>query len=226
MVPETVTWETGEQGHSAEQPPEPPSTALDGRIRLGEPISVPVSTEFTKDDAALRTFVEQEAARYAYHLVHLAITAVSESGQAQFESLSVALRLSATQPAPAPVAWSMTPLRVTDVAQLTTTFHLGPQLKLFNVEAELGAVDHEVARPSTQIYLEALNELRNDPTWALRRTRDMKIRGTHRLALVVRAPVGVESRIDGSVHATVVRGARLWRERTEMPDLLSLSAVL
>jgi hypothetical protein len=223
---------------TADPSPEPdPATALSGRLRLGGPVSVPISAAFAADDPALRAFIEHEAKTYSYHLVHVALTAVSEPGQDRFERLGIVLNLtSVLNPAAAegtegavpeakPIAWSMAPMRVTDTSQLTTTLHLGPQLKLFGVEAELGSVERSRTSSDAQVYLEALNELREDPGWELHRTRSMAIRGSHRLALVLRLPADASTRMDATVYATLARGARPWRERAELKDVLPLSTI-
>jgi hypothetical protein len=212
MIPEAVHRQDGE-------PPAPDATtALDGRLRLGGPVSALVSKAYVANDVELRTFVEREAARYRYHLVHLAITATLEPGQTRIERVLVQLRLSAPA-ADAPIAWSMTPIRVDNAAQLSTTWRIGPQLKLFDA-----SVERTESRPATGRYLEAQNELRSDPAWEVHRTRGREITGVHRLALVVRAPVGAAARVDGAVHATIAHGRRPWRESADLPGLLELSA--
>ncbi len=47
-----------------------PVSFLEGRIRLGGPQCVPITPAYVRDDDGLRIFVEQEAGRFAYHLVH------------------------------------------------------------------------------------------------------------------------------------------------------------
>lgn len=218
LVPESTT------RTFSQQPCAGPSTALAGRLRLGGPVAIPISAAYAANDAELRAFVAREAGRYRYHLVHLALTAASERGDPRLERVTVQLALSAADGAAEPIAWSMTPARVTDVSQLSLTWRLGPQVKLVGVEAGLGSVERTSSRAGTQFYLEALNELRADPVWELRRTRGLEIRGGHRLGLVVRTAAGAGTRIDGAVHATVALGGRPLRGRARLPDVLSLSA--
>src|SRR5215472_1211866 len=54
--------------------PAQPVDALEGRVKLGGPFAVPVTPGYLADSADLRTFVEQEAARYRYYLVHISVT--------------------------------------------------------------------------------------------------------------------------------------------------------
>jgi hypothetical protein len=204
--------------------PAKPTSALGGRLWLCGPVAAPVSATFVEEDSALQAFVEAESGVSVYYLVHLAITAVWEPNQPRFERLSVALRL--VSPNSVAVVWSMAPTRVTDPSQLETSFRLGPQVKLFGFEADVGSVNRGRTSSKSQIFLEALGELCSELAWEFHRTRDMEIRGSHRLALVVRAPAGVETRLEGSVSATVVSGSRPWREHADMSELLTLSARL
>jgi len=210
----------GTVDRDTEPSPPDPASALDGRLRLGGPVSVPVTTAYTADNPELQMFVEQEAAQYRYHLVHLALTATSEPDHDRFERVLIQLDLSGDGPE-APIAWSMTPDRVDGEAQLSTKWHLGPHLKLFDV-----SVEHTETRAGGARYLEALYVLRSDPAWELHSIRGREISGIHRLTLVVRSPIASTTRIDGSVQATLVRGRRPWRARAGLPAPLTLSAVL
>ncbi|WP_370365222.1 hypothetical protein [Catenulispora sp. GP43] len=213
MVPEIVIRDTG-------QDPPAVATALNGRLRLGGPVSAPVSASYVADDAELKLFVEEKSAQYRYDLVHLALTVTTGPGQDRFETVVIRLRLSAdgTQ---APIAWSMRPERVTGEAKLSTTWRLGPQLKLF-----AAGVEHTETKTDGACYLEAQNDLRPDPEWTLHRIRGREISGVHRLTLIVCSPVGTETTLSGAIDATVVRGKRPWREHASLPNLLTLSAVL
>lgn len=97
----------------------------------------------------------------------------------------------------------------------------GPQLKLLDA-----SVEHTATRPNTQPFLEAVNELRSDPTWELRRTRAMEISGGYRFMLVVRTPVGAATTIGGTVRAATARGPRLWHGRAVLSDALALNVEL
>lgn len=218
LTPDPVVRDNGGQPHDV------PATALGGRLRLGGPLAVPVSAAYVDGDRDLRAFVESESGVSDFHLVHIAITSVFESEQLRLERLRIELKLSA--PGFDPVAWSMAPRQVTGASQLTTSFALGPQLKLFGMQADIGSVQHSRTLAGQKVFLQALNELRPDPEWRFQRTPGMEISGTHRLALVVRAPAGVKTQVAGSVHATVLRGKRYWWERTSLSDLLELSMEL
>lgn len=231
LVPERVARGDGDEAGAW------PTTALEGRIRLGGPVSTLVSAAYAETDPALKAFVEQEARKFSYYVVLLTITVVSEPKQPRLEQLALRLDLgaapstgsaaeAATVAAPGLICWSMAPLLVTDPTELTTSWQLSPSVKLLNAQVSLGSLSSGTARQRAEVYLEGLNELRNDPCWVLRRTRGMDIRGNHRLMLVVRVPKHTIAYVDGTVRATVAYGSRPWHERVELPGLLSLSARL
>src|SRR4051794_17799346 len=82
----------------------PPPSFLQGRVRVGGPLSVPITPEYVGDDDSLRTFVEQEAGRFAYHLIHLSITFAAEPEKPRLERSSVVLTLRSDGSGPA-TAW-------------------------------------------------------------------------------------------------------------------------
>ncbi|MDT3398736.1 hypothetical protein RKE29_19145 [Streptomyces sp. B1866] len=197
-------------------PPDGPSP-LGDRIMLGGPLSVPVTPELIADDAELRAFVAQEAATAAYHLVHTSLTCDRDGGPA-LRAVSLGFGLSAGAGAPfQPVAWSMTPKRLTEAIQTTTSAQLGPQL---------GFVGHSRTTQRGRVCLEALRELRSDPGWEIRRTRTVRIGGTYRLTMVVRAPRGAAVRTAVAVRATVRRGLGSRHYRQDLPGPLLLDAAL
>ncbi|MGH3937573.1 MAG: hypothetical protein ACRDTG_02910 [Pseudonocardiaceae bacterium] len=144
----------------------------------------------------------------------------------RLEKAEVRLTLTSVGGAVAPIAWSMTPMRITHSSELTTTVQLGPQLALFGVEASLGSVERGRTEQRQEVYLEGLNALRSDPAWELRRTSTMELRGSHRLAMVVRTERGATTTIGGCVHAAVRGGSFLRREHSDLPRPLTVSAQL
>ncbi|MFI0980893.1 hypothetical protein ACH4SP_28280 [Streptomyces sp. NPDC021093] len=197
-----------------------PPPPLGSRILLGGPVSVPVDAKVVAHDVELQAFVEGEAARAVYHLLHLSITCEQEDDAPELHRVDVDLTLSVEEAAAVafqPVAWSMTPRRLTADVESTTSAQLGPQMAF---------VGHSRTTRQSTVLLEALRELRSDPGWEIRRTRATKIGGTYRLAMVVRAPRGVTSRVTVAVGAVVRKGKMLRRYREEVPGQVGLATTL
>ncbi|MEU1784660.1 hypothetical protein ABZ553_01740 [Streptomyces sparsogenes] len=201
--------------------------ALTGRVALGGPLSVPVTAELVGRVPELKAYVESEADKpdgadsAAYHLVHFSVSCTEETDNPQLQTVNLDLTLSADaagnrRAAFQPVAWSMTPLQLSGELPDTGPARLGPRL---------GFVGRHRAAPGTRICLEARRELRSDPGWEIRRTPTARIRGTYRLAMVVRAPRATVSRAAVEVGATVREGHVLRRFRAELPEPLLLAAV-
>ncbi|HUC23614.1 MAG TPA: hypothetical protein VMA73_12975 [Streptosporangiaceae bacterium] len=198
---------------------------LADRIALGGPYAVPVTAEYVADDPDLKAFVEQEAAHSVYHLVHLSVSFATEPASPRLDRASIELTLSATAGATRPVAWSMTPMRVLDPVQVERRFRLGPQLKLQEMEVSLGAIEQTTSRKRAETFLQAQRELRSDPAWEFCRTAGMKLSGSYRLIMVVRAANDAGVSISGAVRASV-KGNLLHWYRRELPGPLSLAAAL
>lgn len=207
------------------RPAVPSPAALAGRIKLGGPVCVPVTDSYVDKDADLRAFLAQEALRFTYHLVHLSLSCAPEPQKPRLEWVEVQLMLTSSDHAEPAIAWSMTPLRITDPAEVTSSWQLGPQLKLLGVEATLGKLDRSRTNHQAEVYLEGRNELRYDPVWELRRTRTMALRGSHRMIMVVRAARGSTTTISGTVSGATVSGSILRREHTALPESITVSAV-
>jgi hypothetical protein len=196
----------------------PGAPPLQGRILLGGPLCVPVTAASVAHDDELSAFVQGEAGIAAFYLMHLSITCAGQPDSPDLHTVGVNLTLVADPGAAfQPVAWSMTPKKLTETVQNTTSAQLGPQLAF---------VGHSQTTSQSSTCLEALRELRSDPGWEIRRTANVRIGGGYRLAMVVRAPHGTQSRAEVSVRATVRRGPVLWRYREDVRDPLSLTVAL
>lgn len=198
---------------------------LAGRVAVGGPYAVPVTPDFVADDPGLRAFVEREMAQNAYHLVHLSLSFAAGPASPALDRAAIEFRLSAAMAVCQPVAWSMTPLQITDSVNVERTFRLGPELKLHEFELSLGSVERTVSGPQAEIFLQAQRELRADPAWEFQRTRTMQLYGSYRLVMVIRAGKDDAVSISGTVRAAT-RGNLLRRYRRELPGPLQLAAVL
>lgn len=200
-----------------------PMTALRGRVSVGGPVAVPVTSRYVADDSDLRAFVEQEAKKARYNLVHFAMTFErARSADPALETASIEILLSSHDSAVKPIAWSMLPLRVLDPFQVTQVVKLGPQLKLHEAEFNIGSVERSRTQQHAQVFLEALRELRADPAWQFERTKSFSLTGSHRLIMVVRADRGATVRGTITVKAAI-RLRRLFSYRADLPHPLQLS---
>ncbi len=197
---------------------------LAGRITLGGPYAVPVTPDYVADDPDLRTFVKTEAAHRVYHVVHMSVSFAAEPARPRLYRTAIELRLSGAT-TPAPVAWSMSPLRVTDSVQVERSFRLGPELKLHDADMSVGEVEQKASWQRTEVFLQAQRVLQSDPAWEFTRTKTMSLYGSYRLIMVVRAGRDETTSIGGTVRAAT-RGNLLRRYRRELPDPLLLAAEL
>jgi hypothetical protein len=198
---------------------------LEGRVTLGGPLALPLTPDQITDDPVLRAYVEQEAAHSVYHLVHLSLSFAGQPGAPRLTSAKIELKLSSTSTGTEPIAWSMTPLRVTDTTQMERGFTLGPSLKLSEMEASVGEIKQTVTGSRTEVFLQALRELQPDPAWEFTRTRDMDLYGSYRLIMVVRAPLDGATSLSSTVRAATRTGL-LRKYRRELPEPLTLVSVL
>jgi hypothetical protein len=196
-----------------------------GRIALGGPLAVPVTPDYVAADPALRAFVDREAAHSVYHIAHLSVSFAAEPATPRLHTASIELMLSPGGHEPEPVAWSMSPLLVTDPARVERRFRLGPELKLQDMELSLGEVEKTVSRQQAEVFLRAQRELRSDPAWEFKRTKSMNMYGSYRLVMVVRsARDGVTSmRVTLRV---ATKGNLLRWYRSDLPEPISVTAIL
>jgi hypothetical protein len=196
---------------------------LTNRVAIGGPYAVPVTAEYVAGDPGLRAFVESEAARFTYHLVHMSASFAEAPGGPRLDSATLTLKLAAPAGHPEPVAWSMAPLQVTDTVQVERRLTLGPQLKLLDVEVSAGQFEQTTSWQRTEVFLQAQRELRSDPGWEFRHTRTMRLYGSFRLTMVVRAASNQHMHISGTVLAAT-RGNMLRRYRSALPASPPLEA--
>jgi hypothetical protein len=206
--------------------PAPPAATLAGRVKLGGPFAVLVTPEYVASSPDLCAFVEQEAAHSLYHLVHISVS--FESGEAEAPLATAALDIALKSPGASrrPVAWSMSPMQITDPAEVTSSLTVGPQLKLGGIElAGIGRTRTRVHREN-DIFLQAFRELRADPGWRLQRTSAMALLGCFRFCLIVRSEIGATTELALTIAATVFRRNWLRSYSYSLLDPLSMSATL
>ncbi|WP_275560270.1 hypothetical protein [Streptomyces sp. 5-6(2022)] len=206
----------------SEETPQPSGPRLAGRVVLGGPVALPVTADLVGPDPELLDFLRTEADNAVYHLVHLSVTCARDAPDPALHSVNLDLSLTAEPVRRGttvfqPVAWSMTPRQLTtEVTAPAPAAHLGPRL---------GFQDGGGTALGERVCLEARRELRSDPGWEIRHTSAVRIGGTYRLAMVVRAPRGAVSRAAVAVGATVREGHTLHRFREELEEPLRLAAL-
>jgi hypothetical protein len=119
---------------------------------------------------------------------------------------------------PEPVAWSMQPLCLAHVTDLSRSQKIGTDLKVFNVSAS-----REKTTTKTRCVIRAFNELQPDPRWDFGPTNGDELVGTQRLILVARTMGKTVGKV--SLTARVRRGR--WRltgtdERRALQDQFGL----
>jgi hypothetical protein len=149
----------------------------------------------------VRGYIEQEAEHHRYHEVHLSVTFSHLSREPALHSVMLSIALTATGTVEQPIAWSMAPARIEDPAQRDVSFEIKPQLKVAGVEASVGTLTGKVSKTGSPFLL-ALRELRSDPRWELKRTRNLPLDGTQRLVMVVRAPKDADTTMRVEVKAS------------------------
>ncbi|MGV9848001.1 hypothetical protein ACWDWU_04250 [Streptomyces sp. NPDC003442] len=206
----------------SEETPQPSGPRLAGRVVLGGPVALPVTADLIGPDPELLDFLRTEADNAVYHLVHLSVTCARDAPDPALHSINLDIGLTAEPVRRGtavfqPVAWSMTPRQLTaEVTAPAPAAHLGPRL---------GFQDGGDTALGERVCLEARRELRSDPGWEIRHTSAVRIGGTYRLAMVVRAPRGAVSRAAVAVGATVREGHTLHRFREELEEPLRLAAL-
>ncbi len=172
---------------------------LEGWIRIGQPWCTALTAKVAGDDADLKRYVAGGAAQSRFAVVSLSCT-FAPQGDAEFVKAWVQVHLARDdgQTSPAPIAYSMQPVRGGSPRQLTRTVKVGADLKLLQTGVEEGVIDN-----IENLFVEALYEGESNPAWELSRTSAASISGVQRFSMVVLQPkVAVSSGIV-TVTATV-----------------------
>lgn len=156
---------------------------VDRMISIGGPEVVRIALADLADDDEIRPFVAARA-DFSFHLLHIACSVVPETDLLLTQvSLDFILSCLDVQARPAPVALSMTPERLDQPVELSHTVRLAAPLKIVDI-----GVERAETTTTTQVYVQAMNQLRADPKWLLIRTDSVEIKGMQRFAMIVQAP--------------------------------------
>src|SRR5215470_5949038 len=169
----------------------PPEGDLGTRILLGGPVCRPMESAAASDPAMAAT-IKPERHTHAYTIIDLAVT-FNPSNDEVIDRAWVQILLGPSHGPPGTaVAWSMIPEKIASPLSLAAGFEVKADLKLVTVGA---STSRNITREN--VFLEALNLLRSDPTWQFARSESTEIRGSQHLVLVVRSPA--RSSVSGSL---------------------------
>lgn len=169
--------------------PRPPPPEPSPWFRFGGPLAVPIGIADVEHDRALATFMAAEAAAWRYLLVHSSVSFASTRGYPRLETADVEVTLRDDSEVPCVVAWSMLPTLASSQHETRSALTLGPSVKLQDADFSLGSFTRETARLGKDVFLVATGELTSCPKWSFCRTATVNLIGSHRLVMVVRAPV-------------------------------------
>lgn len=181
---------------------------LEGWISLGEPISIPITPSFVKEDKELQAYINSGEARdFKFNIIYLDCTFRPRDDE-PFVNAFLEIQLLRTDDVqkPKPIAWSMHPRIMAEYIEVSRTIKLGGSLGF--VEGVIG-IDGEIVRQEKykykMLFLKSLNERQWNPIWEFNRTKTSEIIGAQRLALIARIPKGA------AIRGTVVLTASIKR---------------
>jgi hypothetical protein len=169
---------------------------LKGWLKIGTPLTKTIQAQGRADSIHRFGYVQlavsmRPAEDEPFQSVWLKIMLAGDAGDAGNEQRQ-------------PIAWSLHPKSESTSVEFTSKLNLDASLKFKG--AGIGAA-RESGEKFTRVdaYLEAFNELRSDPLWEFNATEAVKIRGNHRLHMIVRYGAGAPCRGLVELKATVQR---------------------
>jgi hypothetical protein len=158
------------------KPPRDPSRL----ITLGVPRAAELTGVLPNDFAGLTHFLEMPG-KMRYFVVHLACS-FDAGGQGRFLQASLGVSLSCPDEAieAPPLAWSMEPICLPHVTELSRTQRIDASFKVISA-----SVGREQKSAKTRCLVRAFNELQSDPRWEFRPAKYAEIAGTQRQIMVV-----------------------------------------
>lgn len=194
----------------------PSTQRLDDRLEFGGPIARVLTPSDANDDADLAAFIarEWEAARYAQ--VHCAIS--FNAGDTPLASAAVELQLASPSSEPPPIAWSLSPEVAATPFELTTSFSVGPKLKILGAEAGAEIGESKTAH-GEDAFLRSTGLLTGRPSWVFARRKTVELEGSYRLILIIRTPAGAPLEVTVTLRASLAhRGVPQLFRKTLPPD--------
>ncbi|MGY4991903.1 hypothetical protein [Streptomyces nigrescens] len=181
-----------------------------GLISLGRPIVQPLESDVV-EDRQLKQFMEGIGASNRFAAVHIVISFHGEGRS--LEGVVVALSLSheGAPEIPAPIAWSLSPLKVAKATSIVGRIGL---------TAKLGIVSYEMSRASEssvdEPFLIAVGERESDPEWHFVGSKRNPIAGVHTLSAIIQASAKIRVHAGLLVAATIRSRFGLVRYRAQL----------
>jgi hypothetical protein len=176
---------------------------LRGRLMITGPVQGRIGPHDV-DDAELKRFIEREGRRYWFHALRLACTFRPADDEPFTECWAGIMMRCASEAAEPPIAWSMEPIRLEQVTDISTKFTFTAGLKLGPANVD-GGYERDAQRQHKQACVQAYGELGSEPWWELYKVDGAELRGMQQLKLVIRAPAGVAVDGEANVEAKVER---------------------
>jgi hypothetical protein len=171
-----------------------------GACSVGEPIVHAVTTELAGADTALTAFIQQTSSTWQFHVVFLGCSFNAPDGM-HFDKAWLTVHLERADGAvPAPIAWSIDPLRLARAVERTRSISLGASLGIGKASVDVSSTGQ-----ADELFVEAFGLQESACTWEFSRTTAEIISGTQRLVLVTRSPVDAPSAGRVEIRATLSR---------------------
>jgi hypothetical protein len=185
--------------------------SLPRRLHFGGPLAVPLGPDDVQGDPNLVTLVRNDAATIRYVLVHSALSFHTDAGDPALERASVLIKLSDEAGASEVKAVSLLPQSASTPYETTGGFSLSPSLQLGGAGGSLGSYGRTKTEHGEDFFLRAMDEGSDHPGWKFERTSTVKLDGSYRLVMVVRASATGRARISVTLEASVREG-RIFRK--------------
>ncbi len=181
-----------------------PGEPLTERFSIGGPVVRALVPGDPVLDSDAQAFVAAAGATSRFCVVDVACSFRPHTDERFFSAwLQVSMSRADELTDPAPIAWSMEPLRAVDPVEISRTVRLGPNLKFLSA----GEVDWDKKYTKNEYFIEGLYLLNDNPAWEFHQTSASQIRGSHLLRFVAQLPTGV------SVTGRLGLGAELERRK-------------
>jgi len=173
---------------------------IPGAVSLGIPVVRPADSDLVGEDATLRAFLAEQNSQWRFHLIFLGCSFLPGDAKIQRAWLTVSLTRDDGRPAPAPIAWSCTPLREEKPADRPPnkiTLTAGMIIK--------ASAEFTTSSAPDEVSIEAYGLQEPACTWQFNRTSRADLTGSRRLVLVTRIPHGTHVTGAVELRATLTR---------------------
>lgn len=179
----------------------PSPTALPGHISVGVPVVTPIDPR-KLDNGILSDYVNNEARRSTFYLVHLVVS-IHPVENEWVTKLGVGVVLT-KDASPAnhqgPIAWSLYPLASSEPVNLSSSISVAAKLGVLETQAS-----RKVDSTRQRTFVHAFGERESSFEWRFERTSSYDLVGVHSMFAVVKGPLGWPLRGEIVISADVER---------------------